>query len=459
MLKTVFSLFQPKTEQQKISVPGPRTLPQLLEILRKDDVFVNLELPLRLMQQYGGICRFPIPQNTYLITGPKEIEEILKTKAQNFTKDNFFYRRLGALFGKSLLVTDGSYWKHRRTISQPAFQPSMIKNYASTMIAYSDALIEDLLKKKSQKRNMVSLMNSLTLKVICKLCSGEEISDKTQKTLGQDIYFCNWYVTHTLLIKPYIPTLSNLRFYYARHRINQSFLGLIRRRRQHPSPSPDLLQMLIDANNEEGHAPLSDLEILSEFKTLILTGHETTAIGLSWMWYLLSKYPTERDLLEQELQEVLGDREPTIEDLPKLSRLRAIICETYRLYPPIWSVIRTNTLPENIGGYSVPEKSLFILHLFALHRNPDYWENPKEFNPERFLKDAQKKQHPFAFLPFISGPRICIANHFAMIETMLITARLAQKLRFELISKLPVYPEPCISLRPKEALWMRVESR
>ncbi len=139
--------------------------------------------------------------------------------------------------------------------------------------------------------------------------------------------------------------------------------------------------------------------------------------------------------------------------------LRAIVCETFRLYPPIWSVFRTNIQEDEIGGYTFKEKSLFFLNFFALHRNPEYWENPSEFNPHRFLGEDFKKQKPFSYLPFSSGPRICIANHFAMIETMLMAATLAQKLHFELCPKLKVSPEPCISLRPKGKLWMTVKQR
>jgi cytochrome P450 len=469
----------PNSQSESLPRPPGPSLLDLFEIFNKDDVFVNLEYPLRLMQKYGPLCKLPFARNTYLVSGPREMEEILKTKAHQFNKANFLYRRLRILFGKSLLVTDGAYWKHRRKISQPAFQMNKIKEYAPHMTDACLRMIDTLLKKPKNKIDMVSLMNLTSLNLTFKLFCGEEISSKALKQLGKSVYYSNWYLTHTMFIRPWKLTYNNFRFFFTIHHLNYILLKMIRNRRaklknlaqekieenkadkpRHEKTIPnDLMQMLIDANNEDDTAPLTDREILNEYKTLILTGHETTAAGLSWMWYLLAKYPYYRDLLEEELARVLGGRTPTMEDLPNLNMLRAIICETYRLYPPIWSVFRTNTEANEISGYSLPANSTFILNFFVLHRNPEYWENPSEFNPHRFLGDALKKQDNFSFLPFSSGPRICIANHFAMIETMLMAATLAQKVRFELLPNSQIYPEPCVSLRPKGNLWMKAVPR
>lgn len=470
MLSNIFSGFHIKKDHKQDNLPPGPSLFSLFEIIRNDDVFISLRYPLRLMEKYGSICKLPFAKNTYLVCGAQEMEEILKTKAQNFNKENFLYRRLRILFGKSLLVTDGAYWKHRRKISQPALQMNKIKNYAPLMVAACNSLINKLLfntKNKMNKVNIVSLMNLASLNLTCKLFSGEELSTSTLEKLGKGVYFNNWYLTHSMFIRPWKLSLNNLRFYYARYCLDKILLAVIRKRRQKleklsmiaSEQDEDLLQMLLTAKDETETRGLTDQEILNEYKTLILTGHETTAAGLSWMWYLLAKYPYYRNLLEEELQEVLGDRSPTLDDLPKLNMLRAIICETFRLYPPIWSVFRTNIEKEEIGGFELPANSVFILNFFALHRNPEYWENPSEFNPERFLGEALKNQKTFAFLPFSSGPRICIANHFAMIESLLMAATLAQKLRFELYPNLEVYPEPCVSLRPKGNLWMTVTPR
>ncbi len=293
--------------QKKIRPPGP-PLFTLIDIIKGDDVFVNLEFPLKLMQTYGSLCSLPIARNIYMVSGAKEMEEILKTKAHNFSKDNFLYKRMRVLFGKSLLVTDGSYWKQRRKITQPAFQMNSIKQYIPTMTAACHSLIEKLLRKPPRKLDMVSLMNLTSLKLTCKLFCGEDVPDNILHKLGKGIYFSNWYLTHNMCIRPWKPTLNNLRFYYQRYRLDSILLSMIRRRRQTIEGDEDLLQLLMNAKNEESNLPLSDLEILNEFKTLILTGHETTAVGLSWMWYLLSKYPYYRTLLEQELTEVLGDK-------------------------------------------------------------------------------------------------------------------------------------------------------
>jgi len=248
-----------------------------------------------------------------------------------------------------------------------------------------------------------------------------------------------------------------MRFLWHTRRIDRFLLAIIQERRQRPEITDDLLSLLISAKNEETHQSFTDAEILAEFKTHVVTGHETTACGLSWMWYLLALHPGYRRQMEAELSSVLQGRPPTLQDIPRLPFTKAVISETFRLYPPIWSLARTNIKADTLGDYKIPAGSHLILHIYALHRNPRYWEKPNEFYPERFL--TPNKRHPFLYLPFSAGPHTCIASHLATVESILITAMLSEKFQFELVGGSKKEKEACISLRPKGGIQMRPKLR
>jgi cytochrome P450 len=188
--------------------------------------------------------------------------------------------------------------------------------------------------------------------------------------------------------------------------------------------------------------------------TLLLAGHETTATALTWTWYLLSKHPDAACKLRVELDEVLGRRVPTVEDLPALEFTRRVIQESMRLYPPVWIISRTAIEEDEIGGYPIPAGSVVLVSQYAMHRHPDFWENPERFDPDRFLPERSRGRHPYAYFPFGGGPRLCIGADLAMLETQLILVTLAQRFQLELLPGHPVEPEPLITLRPRYGMKM-----
>lgn len=434
--------------------PGP-SFSEIAEALEKGEAYGTLDYPASLTERFGELIYMP---GQYLVTGAVGFEHVLKTLPHHYSKHNLFYTRMKPLFGNSLLLTEGEVWKSHRKIAQPAFQPGMVKNYLPIIIEECLAFCRTYKIKGPSEINLLAAMNLLTLKIALKLFCSQTFSNDSLKKLGKTIHFANWYVSHHFIIKPWRPSLKSFRFYFLMRYMNQFLLTIIRERRKQKNPPQDLLSFLMFSKEEIESHYLTDAEILDEFKTLLLTGHETTACGLTWMWYLLSENPEYLTLLQEELSEVLGEDLPSYEDLNRLPVLKAIVCETFRLYPPIWCLARKTIKPDTLLGYSIPPKSLLILNIYALHRNPIYWEDPNAFYPPRFFEEAPKR-HPCAYLPFSVGPRTCIANHFGMVETLLTAAILAQHLRFEKIKKTKAIPEPCISLRPKGGLWMKVVSK
>jgi cytochrome P450 len=212
------------------------------------------------------------------------------------------------------------------------------------------------------------------------------------------------------------------------------------------------------ARDEETGEQMSDKQLRDELLTMLVAGHETTATALSWAWALLDLHPEAAAKLHAELDTLLGERAPTVADLPHLAYTRMVIDETMRLYPPIYIFSRAVKADDTIGGFRIRKGDSVDISPYVTHRHPAFWPDPERFEPERFAPEAVAARHKFAYIPFSSGPRICIGNSFALMEATLALATLARRVRLRLSGPLPA-PEPLLTLRPKGGLHMRVERR
>ena len=433
--------------------PGP-TWFELLHLVYQEHDYVNLDFPLQLSKKYGEVV-YISSLKSYILSGGAAFEHVLKSNAKNYVRHQVVYKRLKNFFGNSLLVNTGEPWKHRRKMALPVYKHEILKRYFPIITTLTGEYCDYWASKRPTEVNLLKILNYLSLDIAFHLFCQKSVSPNTLKTLEPAIAFSNRYCSTTQFTHPLIPTWKNVKFHWYNRQVDHTLLQIIQERREKGTPEiPDLLSLLFEAQTEEKTAFLTDQEILAEFKTHLITGHETTACTLAWMWSLLAEHPEYREALEVELKEVLNGRLPTEADIPALKMTKAIIQETLRLYPAIWSVARTNLEPDVIAGYEIPRNSQLCLHIYALHRNPAYWDNPDKFYPERFLENAPKLPH-FAFLPFSAGPQTCIASHLAIAEAILITAIIAQKVRFERVEKKKVTAEPCISLKPLGGIKMR----
>jgi cytochrome P450 len=213
---------------------------------------------------------------------------------------------------------------------------------------------------------------------------------------------------------------------------------------------------MLMAATEDGES-MSNQQLRDEIMTLVMAGHETTANALAWCFHSLSKAPQVERKLRAEIAEVLGERAPTLEDLPKLKYTKQVLEETMRLYPPAWAFERRAIEADRIGGYDVQPGTTIAIAPFILHRNPKYWENPEGFDPDRFTPERAEGRPKFAYLPFGGGPRVCIGNGFAMMEAQLILARTIQRYRVSLVAGREVKMDPVVTLRPRGGLTMTLE--
>ena len=216
--------------------------------------------------------------------------------------------------------------------------------------------------------------------------------------------------------------------------------------------------MLMETRDEETGESMSDRQLRDEVMTIYLAGHETTANALSWVWYLLSKNPDAARKVGEEVAHVLKGRPPSFEDLPALVYTRMVIDETLRLYPPVWIVTRRAVEEDEIGGCSIPEGSRLMLSPYVTHRRPEFWDNPEGFDPERFAPESDNGSQRYAYYPFGGGPRQCIGNNFARMETTLVVSAVMQRYRLDLIPGQEVKAQPRSTLGPRPGVWVRLRA-
>jgi cytochrome P450 len=260
-----------------------------------------------------------------------------------------------------------------------------------------------------------------------------------------------------------VPTRRNLRLKGAIRTIDRAVYRIIEERRRRGGGGDDLLALLMGARDEETGEAMTDTQLRDEVITLFIAGHETTANALSWTFYLLAKNPDAEGRLRAELDESLGAngsrRAPTVADLPRIPYARRVVEEAIRLYPPAWITNRQALYDDEILGYHIPAGAFVMISPYVIHRHPDLWENPLDFDPDRFSPERSEGRPRYAYFPFGGGPRQCIGRDMALVEAHLILATIASRYRLRLASEnIAVEPEALATLRPRGGLPMRVET-
>lgn len=414
----------------------------------------------KLTQKYGDIIR--LSRKRYLITGPKAFKQILFDQPELFTKKNSTYERIKHLFGEGLIVSEPPIWDLHRPALHKFFQGDRVNQYYGIMRDCTEEMLTRWRQPSCQKSiDIVQEMTYLTLKIAFKAFSSHTPSVYELKMINQSILKGTPHISHALFLSRWIPTFRNLRFFWTMDRISQILKKILQQKKNHGSASGDYVDLLLSLQkNPQGHA-FNDSEVLDEFKTILLTGHETTACGLAWVWQLLNQYPHYLPMLRQELQKVVGDAAiPNLAQCNQLPLTKAVFLEALRLYPPIWCLPRTTHEKTVLCGYEIPANSQLILNVQALHRNPHYWEQPNVFYPERFLGHSDRQRTTNTFLPFSIGKHSCIGSHFALLEGVLLIAMIVQGFQLKaLYNPHKITAMPLLSLRPPKKLMMQPKPR
>lgn len=306
-------------------------------------------------------------------------------------------------------------------------------------------------------------MMRLTLEIAAKTLFDVDMADQADE-VGQALafaiaYFDQWQRNPIAMLLPEnVPTPGNLRSRKVIQRLDAIAYELIRQRRESGQDTGDLLSMLLHTQYEDG-SQITDQQVRDEVMTILLAGHDTTALAMTWMLYLLSQHPEVEAKLVIELQTVLNGRDPTFADLPQLRYTDRVVKEALRLYPPVWGMARRANTDSEIGGYPIPKGSVIILSQWVTQRNSRYFDQPEDFNPDRWADGLAQRLPTYAYFPFGGGPRVCIGKSFAQMEAVLLLATMAQKFQFTLVPGQEVEPWPAFTLRPKQGIKMVLSER
>src|SRR5467141_1107030 len=431
------------------SVPGPKgrfLLGSLIEVSGDWLGFYS-----RCAKEYGDVVRVHLAHvPVYLVVNPRDIETVLVTNAGNFTK-SADYRALARVLGHGLLTSEGEFWKRQRSLIQPAFHRQSILAYAAVMTRAAGRMLESW-KEKGQRNIHEDLMR-VTLEIVAQCLYGAEVTDAAERVgKAMEVVMGRFIVNASLamLFRFDIPVLFAPREWRAIRELNEIIGSIIQERRSSKQPREDLLEMLLRARDADGN-PMSDAQLRDEVMTLFLSGHETTAIALSWACYLIAQNPDIETKLAAELQAVLGDRVPTPEDLPRLRYAEMVLKEAMRLYPAVWGIGRIAMEECELGGYRVPAGSNIFILQWRTQRDPRFFPEPERFDPERWREDPVRsgKIPCFAYFPFGGGPRVCVGASFAMMEATLLLAMIQQKFHLEIVAGHPIEIFASVTLRPK----------
>ena len=390
------------------------------------------------------------PFRAHVAFGPAEIEEVLVEHAADFRK-SFGTRMLIPLLGHGLLTAEGHEWLTHRRMASPAFHRDRVEGYGRTMVQYARDSVDSW--TDGQSVDLHDEMTALTLRIVARTLFDTDVSARIEEvarigTWIQDFYYLR-FASLRFLIPTWLPTPGNRRLNAATRRLDDVVYRIIRERKPDEDRG-DLLSMLLLARDEHGEG-LTERQVRDEVMTLLLAGHETTALALSWAFLLLDRNSAARDALEAELATVLGDRPPSPGNVPALPYAQAVVNETLRLYPPAYVTGREAIRDTTVLGMRIPRRHIVLISMYTTHRDPRFFPSPDEFRPERWLDGLEKRLPRAAFIPFGLGSRKCIGSSFAMMEAVLLLATIARRWRFELAPG-EVGTHPSITLRPAAAM-------
>jgi cytochrome P450 len=403
----------------------------------------------------------------YLFVHPEHYKYILQDNYKNFTKmPSPAFQLLLPLVGKGLLSNDGESWLRQRRLAQPAFHRGQIQELAQIMTTTAERRLVRW-EEMAHSGKVVSFdreMMELTLEIAGKALFSVDLTGPAREV--GDIFnrlnelFAKLVVSPLALVTMRIPFWPSTR--QVAHDIgalDQLIYGMINERRESGTPGNDLMGMLLAARDQDTGEGMDEKQLRDEVITLLIAGHETTTLLLTWFFYCLGRYPEIEAQVHEEVDRTLSGRLPTFEDIPNLVYTRQVIDETLRLYPPAYALSRFGNRADSVGGYDVRANAAISLCPFITHRMPEFWRQPLEFDPDRFDPAQNTNRHRFAYIPFGAGPRQCIGESFSLTEGVLVAAAIAQRFRLRIPDHHVAQLDPQITLHPKGGMPLRFEHR
>lgn len=435
------------------AVPTPRGNPLLGDTLAFGrDV---LGASTRWAEQHGDLVRIRIPGlRLYQVTHPEWIETLLAGHARSLKKD-WFTRSLSEILGEGLLVAEGEAWRTRRRGIQPALHPQALPKYAEAMVRAADDYAQTL--RFSKQRDVLGDMMKLTARVVAIALFGHDVDEDTDALRHAMAVYTDHFagIFGTRFRLPLsVPTPSALRVRRAFREVDAIVARLLAARARKNREPSDLLSLLLKARDVHG-APLTAKAVRDEAVTMLLAGHETSALSITYALHALAHHPEVADDVSRELWQTLGGRTPSFEDLKSLPYTMAVVKESMRLYPPVWTLGRELLADIKLGEHVLERGATVMLPQWVVHRDARWFARPLSFEPERWLDGSTTQLSRYAYFPFGAGSRMCLGSNFALVEAALVLATLLSR-----FAVLPLGPSdltlvPSATLRPLGAVRLR----
>ena len=415
--------------------------------------------PFRFMEAvrdaYGDVATFDLgPNETFMISTPELVEQVLVTEPDRFRKPKFQSDAMEELLGNGLLLSEGTYWQEMRQLAQPAFSPSRIDELTEMMATRADSLVDSW--EHGDVRDIEVEMATVTVEIIVDAMFGTELGPERTRTVQENLEPLGRRFEpdpRRAIVPDWLPTSENRQYHAAIETLEGVIDDVVAERRRDGIEGDDLLSILLRAKDD---GQIGDKQVRDEAMTMLLAGHDTTALTLTYALYLLSEHPEAEQRLQAEVDEVLDGNRPGMTDIPNLEYTRWVLDEAMRLYPPVYTMFRQPTEEVDLGGYTVPEGSLVMLPQWAIHRDPTYFDEPEQFRPERWESPSNPD---FAYFPFGAGPRSCIGKRFSLVEATMVLSTIADRWPLDRVDDGPLDLRGSLTMHPADGMEMRIERR
>jgi cytochrome P450 len=417
------------------------------------------------VREHGPLVRVRFASGgPVLVAHPEDLEHVLQTHNRRYIRGRTV-DLIRPMLGNGLPLSDGEFWLRQRRTMQPLFARPRIATLGRRIVEVSRRHLDEL--QPGQTVDTHYLMMCITRDVIVDTMFSSSLgSDVTE--LDGALAIVERHVARYGFIPLRVPAWlpDQRRFVRAIATLDRLVYGLIARRRaESPTeqvPSRDLLHALLHARDPETGQGMSEVELRDEVMNIFFAGHETTANLLTWVVLELSRHPEIEARVRDEVDVVLGGREPEVADLPRLEYSSAVVRETLRLHPAAWIFAREAAEDDELRGHLIPKGTAVMLMPYATHRLVEHWPEPERFEPERFLRNPSiglgGTKH-WAYLPFGAGPHVCIGNQLAMAETMIVLATLYQRGRLHALNPERARPRAAATLHVADGLPARFDAR
>lgn len=415
-----------------------------------------------LEEAYGDVAYFDMgPMETVMLCDPTAIERVLVAEADRFRKPDFQGDALGDLLGDGLLLSEGDTWEQQRQLANPAFSMRRLSGMADRITDHADDRLADW--SDGDVVNVERVMTRTTLDVILDLMMGVELGeDRVEEIEEQLMPLGQRFEPDPLRFAApeWMPMPDDAEFDAAVETLDSILDDIIAVREQTAGSGDDgpmdFLSVLIRARDDGVESPE---QLRDEMMTMLLAGHDTTALTLTYTWFLLSEHPEAERRVQAEIDEVIGDDRPGMEHVRELDYLEWVIQEAMRLYPPVYVMFREPTEDVTLSDYPIESGQTLMLPQWGVHRSERFYDDPETFDPERWKPERAKERPRFAYFPFGGGPRHCIGKHLAMLEAQLIVAATAQQYELEFLGETPLELMPSLTAHPRQEMSMQVRER